>query len=404
VTGASTRRLLAALGLALLLIAARGAGSARAACGEEGGDEIAFQGSGKLLFAACGKGRQAVIRLDAGGRLDPSFAGDGSLGPWTSRSAAHLAVTPEGKVLVQMSLGKGKARRVVLRRFFADGRLDRSFAAGNATVLRGGTPEGIRVFAQPGGTAVLAYYGEDDGCYGNDCAERNNYLQLVRYSATGRRIAEASYYTEDWSLRDIAMAPEGDLLVVGRSAEYGKATYLRTKPNLKPRAKHSFPDGPFEPGIAAVLPGPGASFFGSSGFGPAQRFLPDWSTDGSFGEAGFANCGPAEASVTPRAGLPSGGFLATGGDPSCGLAEFDARGRLDPAFGSGGSVDLVALGLLPPPYRLQSLATGPEGQIATVSANPDKPVVRISRLTADGQLETGFGANGVETVDGVRPR
>ncbi len=378
-------RIRLALALLALTLAAFGTGSARAACGEEGSDEVAFQGSGKLLLAACGpKEQQAVLRLDSTGQLDRSFAEDGSLGPWTGNRAAHLAVTPEGKVLVQMTLGKGRNRRVVLRRFSANGKLDRSFAGGKATILKGGSaPEDIHVFAQPQGTAVVAYYGEWDGCYGNDCAERTNYLQLLRWSVTGKLIAEASYYTEDWKLRDITMAPNGDLLVAGGSSEYGKATYLRTKPNLKPRAKHNFREGPFDLGVARVLAGPGESFFGSSGFGPAQHYLSDWSIDEAFGEAGAATCGTKEASVSPRASLPSGGFLATGGDADCGLAEFGPDGRLDPAFGSGGSVNLEALGLTGPQFRLQSIAVGPNGEIAIAFADPNKPIVRISRFTPE---------------------
>lgn len=390
------------LGLLALMFIAFGAGTAHA-CGEEGGDEMAFQGPGKLLLAACGPGQQAVIRLGPSGQLDQTFAGDGSLGPWTSRRAAHLAVTPEGKVLVQMTLGKGKSRRVVLRRFSANGKLDRSFAGGNAQLPTGGAvPRGIRVFGQPQGTAVVAYYGEDDGCYGNDCAERTNYLQLLRYSLAGKRIGEASYYTEDWSLRSVTMAPNGDLLASGGNLEYGKATYLRTKPNLKPRAKHDFAEGPFDPGILAIGPGTGKSFLASTYKG-VQRYLPDWSIDGGFGEGGFTSCAAKENGFASLEGPLGGGFLTVGGMGQCGLAKFGADGRPDQGFGSGGGVDLEASGLIPAGFRFESLAVGPEGQFAIAFAAAEKPIVRISRFTADGQLETGFGTNGVVTVNGLQP-
>jgi uncharacterized delta-60 repeat protein len=403
VSKTSTLRFPLVLGLMALAFAAFGNGSARAACGEEGSDEIAFQGSGKLLLAACGQGQQAVIQLDRSGQLDPTFAADGSLGPWPSYRTAHLAVTPEGEVLVQMTLGKGKSRRVVLRRFSANGKLDRSFASGNAPVPTGGSsPEQLRVFAQPQGTAVVAYQGSWDGCYGNDCGERTNYLQLFRYSANGKRIGEASYYTEGWSLRSVAMAPNGDLLVSGGNLEYGNATYLRTKPNLKRRAGHKFAEGPFDAGILSVVPAPGGAFLASTYKG-IQRYLPDWSTDGTFGDGGFARCESQDTKFGSLESLASGEFLAAGGPGQCGLARFEADGRPDPTFGTDGGVDLEALGLIQSGYRLQTAAVGPEGQIAITFANANKPIVKISRFTADGQLETGFGTNGVVTVNGVQP-
>jgi hypothetical protein len=87
----------------------------------------------------------------------------------------------------------------------------------------------------------------------------------------------------------------------------------------------------------------------------------------------------------------------------CGLAKFGADGRPDQGFGSGGGVDLEASGLIPAGFRFESIAVGPEGQFAIAYAAAEKPIVRISRFTADGQLETGFGTNGVVTVRGLQP-
>jgi hypothetical protein len=397
-------RLPLALGLLVLALAAFGTGTARAECGEEENrDEVAFQSSGKLLVALCGpRQKAAVLRLDRAGRLDPSFAEDGSLGPWPSNFPPHLAVAPDGKLLVQMRLAKG-GRRTVLRRFSAHGGLDRSFAAGNAPVPTAGTSPGqIRVFAQPQGTSVIAYYGEGFGCIGNDCAERTNYLQLYRYSATGKRVAEASYYTEYWTLRSVTMAPNGDLLVAGGNSEYSIATYLRTKPNLKPRAKHNFREGPFDPEIQRVVPAPEESFLASTNDG-IQRYLPDWSTAAAFGEGGFVRCGSSESGFTALASLPSGGFLAADGTGRCGLMEFRADGLPESTFGSGGAIDLEALGLILPRYRLEAVAVGPEGEIAIAFRDEDRTLVRISRFSADGQLEVGFGSNGVVTVRNFGP-
>ncbi|HKZ14149.1 MAG TPA: hypothetical protein VJL81_09930 [Solirubrobacterales bacterium] len=395
----STAKLSVVLALLALACAAFGAGTARAECGEEGSEELAFQGSGKILVALCGPSRQAaVLRLDGAGQLDPTFAEDGSLGPWPSAFSPHVAVTQDDKLLVQMRLAQG--RRVVLRRFSADGRLDRSFAGGNAPVPSNrnrSLPHQIRVFSQPQGTSVVAYVGEDDGCFGGFCAERTTFLRLFRYSATGRRIAEVTRYSESWSLSNITMAPDGDILAAGEEGEYWTLTYLRTKPNLKARTARKVPEA-FDSGNSKIFPGPGKSVLLSGQEGAIGRYRPDWSLDESFGEAGFARCGPKDAYLEPLASLPSGGFLAQGSSAPCGLMRYQADGRPDPTFGTGGSVDLGALGLIPSRYRLESLAIGPTGQIAIAFGNEDKPIVRVSLFSPDGQLETGFGSNGVVTI------
>ena len=228
------------VGLLAILIAAFGAGAARAGCGEEESDELAFQASGKLLIGLCGaKQRAAVLRLDQVGRLDDGFAEDGSLGPWPSNDAPHLTTTEDGRVLVEMQLGiEHKHHRFVLRRFSADGALDHSFSAGNAPVPtnpRHSAPGLTRVFSQPGGTSVVAYYAYDDGCYEGFCAESVNFIRMFRYSQVGRLIDESQHYTEYWDLHGIAMAADGGLIVTGEESEYLTGTYLRTKPNLKVR-------------------------------------------------------------------------------------------------------------------------------------------------------------------------
>jgi uncharacterized delta-60 repeat protein len=402
----SILRLPLLVGLLALAIAAFDTGTARAACEEET-DELAFQASGKLLVALCGPHKQAaVLRLDSAGKLDPSFAEDGSLGPWPSNTLPHVATTAGNKLLVQMRLGlKRQHHRVVLRRFSANGTLDRSFASGNAVVPTNpshSAPAGlIRVFSQPGGTSVVAYYGEDDGCFGGDCSERTNFIRLFRYSATGKRIAEASYYTEYWDLYGLAMGPDGGLIVTGDESEYGKETYLRTKPNLKSLFSKDF-DEEFGPG-RVVAAGPGDTFLAGSGAAQVSRYGLDGAVDKTYGEGGSARCESATSYFTVLQDLGSAGLLAAAGAGPCGLVEFEPDGSLNPAFGSGGSVDLEALGLIPSRYRLESVAVGPTGQIAVAFAGEDKPIVRISRFSADGQLETGFGNGGVVTVRNFQP-
>jgi hypothetical protein len=173
-------------------------------------------------------------------------------------------------------------------------------------------------------------------------------------------------------------------------------------PNLKPRATHKFHESPFGPGILSFVPAAGGSFLAST-YDGIQRYLPDWSTDAGFGEGGFVRCGSQDTQFDSLESLPSGEFLAAGGPGQCGLTRFGADGRPDPAFGMDGGVDLEGLGLAPPGYGIKSLAVGLEGQFAIALAKGGGSIVRISRFTAEGQLETGFGTNGVVTVRGIQP-
>jgi uncharacterized delta-60 repeat protein len=397
----------AIVGLLVLALTAFGTGTAQAQCGEEKDGELAFQPSGKLLVGVCGKKqRVAIIRLSSDGKLDTSFAEDGSLGPWPSNTSPQLTTAPGGKFLAVMRLGlEHKHHRAVLRRFSADGKLDRSFARGNAAVPTNPHQSSIaglvRVFSQPGGTSVVAYYGSFDGCFGSFCAERTYFIRLFRYSASGKRIGEAQYYTEYWDLNGIAMAPDGGLIVTGEDSEYETDTYLRTWPNLKSRVHKDFKeeDGPFGP----LAPGPGNTFY--AGGNPVMRYQVGGAVDRSFGDGGAALCEGEGSYSSALQSLGPRGLLAVGAEGPCGLIEFRPGGSLNPAFGPRGSgmVNLEALHLIPSRYRLESVAVGPSGEIAISFRYEEEPVLQILRFSRRGRLETGFGEGGVVTIRDFRP-
>jgi uncharacterized delta-60 repeat protein len=395
-------RLLLAAALALLLCSALGP-AAHAECLEARSDELAFQPSGKLLVALCGSHqRAAVLRLDQTGSLDPSFADDGSLGPWPEVGPPRIAVTSSGKLLVQMRLGlrRGGEQRLVLRRFSADGALDRSFGQGTGSVgvpsdKESSRPLLVRVFSQPGGDSVVAYRGTDSGCFDGFCAERTYFLRLFRYSPAGKMIDSASYYTEYWDLWGLAMAPDGGFIVTGSATEYEIDTYLRTWPDLTARIHRNFHEerGPG----GAVVAGPGGSFWANRKPGQATRYRLDGSVDRSVGDHGdAAPCPSATSTFQTLQRLPQGGFVAAGG--GCGVAEYRADGSLDPGFGHGGVVNLRRRGLIPPRFSLESLAVGPRGQIALSFRSEDDLVARIIRLSASGGLDRRFGDDGVRTL------
>jgi hypothetical protein len=257
----------------------------------------------------------------------------------------------------------------------------------------------IRVFSQPGGTSVVAYYGSFDGCFGSFCAESTYFIRLFRYSATGKRIGEAEYYTEYWELNGIAMAPDGGLIVTGENSEYETDTYLRTKPNLKSRAHKNFTEEVGPTGL--VAPGPGDTFF-AAGSGRIARYRVGGALDPSFGEGGSATCANDAQYFSALQSLGTAGLLAAAEGP-CGLAEFGPDGSPKQGFGSGGTVDIKALSLVPSRYRLESVAVGPSGEIAVSYRYEEEPVLKILLFSAAGRLETGFGKGGVVTIRDFRP-
>jgi len=102
--------------------------------------DLAVGTDGKPVIAAYGgEDGLAVVRLDRGGNLDPSFGGDGVVAApekliAVSSDIPKLAVQPDGKVLVAVEggfEGEGTSSRgLLVARFLADGQLDPGFGDG----------------------------------------------------------------------------------------------------------------------------------------------------------------------------------------------------------------------------------------------------------------------------------
>jgi hypothetical protein len=245
--------------------------------GNPGRVTLRLDGSGRLLASLCDPtlGTTVVVRLGGDGQRDLSFAG-GMLGPWRTSSPGDLAIDPKGRILVETSPPRRGEYR--LRRFLADGRVDRSFGAGTgATVIPShpnySSPDSIRVFAQPDGHIAVSYHAEQGSCRGGEsCEYRAEYVKLQRYSPRGRLLHRETYYAEYWEFGAAAMAPSGGLVVIGDYDEAG-ITLLRTKPDLGLDHRFERPGGYFLQ-RAGILPEP--TYFPSTeavALGPRHSFL-----------------------------------------------------------------------------------------------------------------------------------
>jgi len=375
--------------------------------------------SGRLLAGICdpSRGTTAVVRLGRDGQRDLSFAG-GMLGPWRTSSPGDLTIDPKGRILVETSPpGRGEYR---LRRFLPDGRVDRSFGAGTgATVIPShpaySSPDSIRVFAQPDGHLAVSYHAVQWSCRGGEsCEYRAEYIKLHRYSPRGRLLRRETYYAEYWEFGAAAMAPSGGLVVVGDYDE-GGITLLRTRPDLSLDRRFGsgydflqragvLPEPTYFPSTEAVALGASHSVLIAPDL-PAElrRYRAGGSLDGSFGYRGRVICAdPARDPYPPGAPFDlveieaGGAILAGGGTGRCGLVRYLNDGSPDPTFGTGGFVDLEALGL----PRPEALAVSPAGQITLGGWDPGRGGFRVTRFSPAGQIDPSFGVAGSVLLEG----
>ncbi|HLM60374.1 MAG TPA: hypothetical protein VK308_06205, partial [Pyrinomonadaceae bacterium] len=137
------------------------------------------------------------------------------------------------------------------------------------------------------------------------------------------------------------------------------------------------------------------------------RFLPDGQLDTSFGGTGyviFRNPGAIQVNFYwSNAAVQPGGKIVVAGalDYQMGAARFNADGSLDTSFGTGG-------------YRIVQASV--LGELWDMKLTPDNRIVLVGKaetnfndgnhsdyvlmkLTADGQLDTGFGTGGINRFD-----
>ncbi len=181
------------------------------------GNSVAIQSDGKIVMAGRVYIDVALIRYNADGSLDPSFAGDGIV---TTNLGARgygnsVAIQSDGKIVVA---GTSNENLYVVR-YNADGSLDTSFGGGDGIVTMdlGGDEYGNSVAIQSDGKIVVV--GTADG---NFC--------VLRYTADGildpRFGGGDGIVTLNWGNHDlgfsVAIQSDGNIVVAG-SVETGSS-------------------------------------------------------------------------------------------------------------------------------------------------------------------------------------
>ena len=137
---------------------------------------------------------------------------------------------------------------------------------------------------------------------------------------------------------------------------------------------------------------------GTSGGMFVERLNANGSADPSFGTGGVARAFGGSGAANGVAIQPDGKIVVVGSvnpiDTRIAVARFNANGRLDTSFGSGGS-EVVELGL---PYAVaEGVAIQPDGGIVIVGHEQGSPNFGffnglVIRLSSNGKLDPGYGS------------
>lgn len=367
----------------------------------------------------------------AGGDLDPTFGGDGtvSIDAPGGGVANAVAVQADGKIVVAGGSSYGANNpRFVLARFKADGTLDRTFA-GDGTVttdFRRGGGEAALGAVQPDGKIVAVGYVGAHRDYGLSSG-RNPRLALARYDVDGTLDPSfggdgkvttdlfdgARSYTE--AANGLVIQADGRIVVAGQAGAAGAAL-------VRYNADGTLDDGFGTAG--SVLVHDRNSRFQSVAIDPTgrivavgrtevgfavARYLADGTTDTSFAQDGWAvtwfdigggvKSGWAVANsvaVQPDGKLMAGGDLTVvcweGGncESVVALARYTTDGSPDVSFGEDGTVTSDFKGWI------NAIAVQSDGKI--VGAGSAVGRFALVRYNTDGSPDPTFGGDGRVSV------
>lgn len=326
---------------------------------------IAIDSQGRLLVGWLSEptdGSAHVARLTTSGALDPTFAGTGIAsqampGPsgWYVGQTSKPVESIGGTVVVTAS---ASPVNLVLR-FLSSGLPDAGFGTGGVAALPAGLNGRGAIAAGADGSLVVA---------GNDNSSGTSPLSVVKLDATGSLVAgfgtggRVSAQVGDYSyVYGVQVMPSGAILA------YGPATR-------------------------------GNGTDGTRGF--VARFSADGSPDPNFGTSGVAY----QPFETLHVQVLSGGDLLVGGQYEITLdgiwrnqarfAHLSSAGVVDASYGVAGIMTAQV-----PAVSLTDMVIDASGRVLAVGRTRDAGAsvgpLKIFRLLLSGELDPGFGLDGV---------
>ncbi len=316
-----------------------------------------------------------LARYTANGSLDATFGAGGTIQASfgiSDETVGGIALQADGKILV---VGSANGE-VALARFNADGSVDTGFGTGGTviTFVGTGSSAGTSVAVAPDGRIVVA-------AAANDVWSPNTDFALVRYTADG---SLDTTFGSNGTVRT-SFSP-------GTGAETDTVTALAL-----------LPDGTIVAAGTAIHQVASFALTDRAAFAVAL-YNPDGSPDTAFGTSGqvttevrvingTADLGVAGADVTADGRLVVGGNA----DGQFTLISYQLDGSLSAGFGRAGlaaSAYSAAQGAV---ADSSAMVLQTDGKIVLAGdfAGPNSPWhMLVTRYTAQGSLDTSFGAAG----------
>lgn len=342
---------------------------------------VAVQPDGKVLVAGYGlisPGYDFVIwRFNANGTLDYSFSGNGQantqFAPNLNCEGRSLRLLEDGRFLVAgwTNIPGEYFRRMAVARYLPDGDLDETFGDEGLAILAPDTNhnDAFSMVVQPGGRILLGGYAQATQ------PRRGAIVGLLPDGAVDSTFGSDGRVILDWGMHTeiaaLALHPDGDILAGGHT------TYDS--------------DGDVD------------SLF-------VARFDQDGSPQNDFGNEGVVRWELTQDSTEVLTDLqvhPDGLILAAGhssfipfttpeSDPV--VWAFNEDGSWNTAFGTNGRAQVSNT---TQEQRAHAMTIDPLGRIvlAGFSDVSGLPGLLIVRLTAQGQLDSGFGNSGFATPE-----
>ena len=334
-----------------------------------GSHALRLRASGGALSATCGSHCASFsLYVAARGDLDPAFGGGGKVttafGTNTDDEAHALALAPDGKIVVAGSSHNGTNYDFALARYNADGSLDSTFGNGGklTTGIGASHDEAHALALAPDGKIVAA---------GTSYNGTNTDFALVRYNAdgsldstfgSGGKVVTPIGAGDDYA-NDLALAPDGKIVVAGRSYNGTNFDFALARYNADGSLDASF--------------GSGGKVVTPIGSGYDQAFALALAPDGKIVAGGQSYAGSTNMDFA--------------------LVRYNADGSLDTTFGNGGKVvTAIGSGF----DWATGLALAPDGKIVVTgaSSNGMNFDFALVRYNADGSLDTTFGNGGKLTT------
>lgn len=391
-------------------------------------NSIVIQPDGRIIAVGSetnydyGNADLALARYNSDGSLDNSFDSDGlvttDLG--RSESANSIALQGDGRIVLAgetRSYVVGDQSDFVVARYNANGSIDGSFGTnGSVTTSFLNADVASAVAIQADGKIVAAGHGYTEYYVNSD-------LALARYTANGildpafdgDGKSNTSIDTAASNARAVALRQDGYLILAGTTAggsstDFAVAIYYNGYLQRKTITKFGTDSANVATSVAVQADGgfvaAGYTDYGSTRDFALVRYTADGSVDSLFGSGGRVETvlpywSEIHATVIqPDGKIVVAGYVDIGDDFSLpmALARYDSHGSLDATFGDHGIVIVAAAS------AANAIALQDDGKIVVVGYVPGFNFPNfysdfaITRLTANGSLDTSFDGDGIATT------